>query len=67
MDLLLRMISERARGVLRVIRLGHYHKGKTERCARAKAYHKARLMAGELNNAAPEAEAELLVAWGGSA
>lgn len=61
------MISERARGVLRIIRMGHYHVGETERGAYQKALTEANDRAHRLNNTHPEAIAGEIMTWGGSA
>ena len=66
-DLCPAMISERARGVLRVIRMGHHSVGKTVRCAYARALVEAERRAAELNNAAPTEVDALLFTWGESA
>lgn len=62
-----RMISTRARGVLRVEEMGHFHVGTTDRCAYERALQEALRRAEELNTAAPLAQEELLMTWGGSA
>jgi hypothetical protein len=61
------MISERARGVLRVIDLGHHSVGKTERCAYQRALARAEAMATALNNAGDAATVEDIIGAGGSA
>lgn len=67
LDLRPAMISARARGVLRVRHLGHFHDGRTTRCACSQAVARAEALAVELNNAEPIAEAATLATWGGSA
>jgi hypothetical protein len=62
-----KMISERARGVYRVIDLGHHSVGKTERCAYQRALVRAQAMAADLNNARDQATVEDLIGAGGSA
>jgi len=59
-------ISARHRGVARLIHLGHHHAGKTERCALQRVLRDAHAKVLELNTR-PDAEAELLATWGGSA
>jgi len=63
-----KMISSRARGVLRVIHMGKHHVGSTERCAFNRIVLRAEKRADELNNT-PTVEAgdTLLMSWGGSA
>jgi hypothetical protein len=57
-----KMISERARGVLRVIRLGHYPAaGKTERSGYQQALKRADELAFRLNNVRDVAEGALLI------
>jgi predicted carbohydrate-binding protein with CBM5 and CBM33 domain len=62
------MISENARGVLRIRHLGHHNSGSTDRCAAARVIARAEQMAQDLNNA-PTVEAgdSILMSWGGSA
>jgi hypothetical protein len=68
-----KMISERAKGVLRVRHLGHHNVGKTSRCAYQRALKRAHEMALEWNSG-PTVVPELIVTkesvyetWGGSA
>ena len=60
-----KMISERARGVLRVRHYGHHNVGKTARSAFYRVLAEAERHAAELNNAAPVEHA--FMSWGGSA
>ena len=62
------MLSERAKGVLRLVHLGHHSVGRTERCASARTIAEANRRAYELNNT-PTVEAgdALLLTWGGAA
>ena len=62
-----KMISDRAKGVLRIIHMGHYPVGKTERAAFQRAYAEAEERAHRLNNSAPEAWPGEIMTWGGSA
>ena len=61
-------ISERTRGILCLINMGHHSVGKTERSAYQRVLTEAMRRADALNNA-PTVEAgdELLASWGGSA
>ena len=59
------MISDRAKGVLRVRDLGKHSVGKTERCAYARTLKEAEALAYALNNTATTEEAQWT--WGGSA
>jgi hypothetical protein len=61
------MISDRARGVYRVIDLGHHSVGKTERCAYQRALARAEQMAHDLNAAGDAATVEDIIGAGGSA
>ena len=54
-------ISTRARGVLRVVHLGHHFDGETDRCAFARALAAAKQRAYDLNNSCDMASAELLI------
>lgn len=58
------MISERARGVLRVRVLGNFSVGKTDRCAYRRALADAERIAHEANNSREMATAELLMSSG---
>ena len=62
-----KMISTRARGVLRLVHMGHHFHGTSTRCAAFKAIALAMARAYELNNTAPDAAGDLLMSWGGSA
>lgn len=62
-----KMISARARGVLRLVHMGHHFDGTTDRCAFARTEAEAQRRAFALNNAAPDAAGDLLMSWGGSA
>ena len=47
----IRMISDRARGVVRVVRIwDRLHKGTTQRCAYARAMVEAKAMVSEMSN-----------------
>jgi len=60
-----KMISERARGVLRVIRLGHYPAaGKTDRSGYQQAMKRANELALQLNSVRDVAEGDLLISTG---
>lgn len=61
------MISARARGVLRLIDMGHHNVGKTKRCAYAQALAAAEARCRELNNARDMATVEQIIGAGGSA
>ncbi len=56
-----KMISERAKGVLRVIDLGNHNVGKTDRCAWARKMREAQETADRLNNDREIAAGELLI------
>jgi hypothetical protein len=57
-----KMISERARGVLRVIHLGHYPaNGKTDRSGYQQAIKRAHDLALQLNSVREVAEGDLLI------
>ncbi len=57
-----KMISERARGVLRIIHLGYYSaKGKTMKSGYQQALKRAETLALELNSVGDVAEGELLI------
>lgn len=58
------MISERAKGVLRVEHFGHHNVGKTDKCAYARALERAERIAFERNNAPTVPDYST---WGGSA
>src|SRR5262249_35939121 len=62
-----KMISDRARGVLRVVDYGHHSVGKTRRCAYAKALEEAQGRGRVLHSSPPEMVDTLFAAWGGSA
>jgi hypothetical protein len=59
-----KMISERARGVLRLIDMGHHNVGTTPRCAYHRTLVTAHARVDRLNNEAPEAVGDLLSSWG---
>jgi hypothetical protein len=59
-----RMISEHARGVLKVRHMGAFHVGKTDRSEYYRALKQAERAVIELNNAAPLAEGDLLMSYG---
>lgn len=61
------MISERAKGVYRLIDLGNHSVGKTDRCAYKRALARAEAMARELNAAGDPATVENIIGAGGSA
>src|SRR4249920_3537810 len=61
-----KMISARARGVVRLMDLGHHNVGKTPRAAYQRTLAEAEKRAYQLNNTAP-ADAGELMSWGGSA
>ena len=61
------MISERARGVLRIVDMGKHNVGVTDRCAYARRLAEAERRAYELNNLPTSDASELLTTWGGSA
>jgi len=61
------MISERAKGVLRVLDLGKHSVGLTDRCAFARTMKQAEEIAHIRNNVPCDADIDLLTAWGGSA
>lgn len=61
-----KMISSRARGVVRLIDLGHHNVGQTPRAAYQRTLVLAEERAHALNNTAP-ADAGELMSWGGSA
>ena len=63
-DLKPSMISERAKGVLRMIHLGHHNVGSTKRCAFQVALAEAEKRAAELNSMPMIAD---YASWGGSA
>jgi hypothetical protein len=67
-DMVPARISERTRGILRLIDMGHHNVGTTPRSAYQRTLAEAQRRAIELNNA-PTVEAgdELLASWGGSA
>jgi hypothetical protein len=66
-DLLPKMLSIRARGVLDIVHLGHHNVGSTARCAYQRALRRADQMAKDLNAQSPIAQGEYLMSWGGSA
>jgi hypothetical protein len=60
-----KMISARARGVLRVIHLGHYPaNGKTDRSGYQQALKRANELALQLNSVRDVAEGDLLISTG---
>lgn len=63
-----KFIGTHARGVLRVIRLGHHFDGKSDRCAAVRVYQRAVARALEMNSAPTVAHDDpVLMSWGGSA
>jgi hypothetical protein len=62
-----KMLSRRAKGVLRIRHLGHHSVGKTDRCAYRQALKRAEQLAYELNNAGDAATVEDIIGAGGSA
>ena len=62
-----KMISTRAKGVLRLYHLGHHFVGKTEKCAYRKALARADDMAYRMNNVRDMATIQDIIGAGGSA
>jgi hypothetical protein len=58
-----KMISDRARGVVRLIDYGHHNVGMTERCAYRRTLAQAEARARELNTV-PEITPDMLISYG---
>lgn len=69
-----RLLSDRAKGCYKnhntrsgFFHLGHFAVGKTKKCAYEQAKIRAQQMADRLNSLTPEAAAQEIMTWGGSA